>query len=114
MQHARTATGTVAGEILAAIAAENAGAAPMGSVGAVVGANLAAVDEDLAVNGPLLAPGYRRAGRRPRRPAPAVRRRRAVRAAELVARGACATDPTATAFATPPPELETTSAAALG
>jgi orotidine-5'-phosphate decarboxylase len=44
--------------VVAAIAAENRGAEPMGSVGAVVGANLGAVGEDLAVNGPLLAPGY--------------------------------------------------------
>ena len=58
VQHARATTGTVAGEMLAAIAQENAGAAPLGSVGAVVGANLASCDEDLAVNGPLLAPGF--------------------------------------------------------
>ena len=59
VQHATTDRGTtVAAEILAAIAAENAGAESMGSVGAVVGANLADVSEDLAVNGPLLAPGY--------------------------------------------------------
>jgi orotidine 5'-phosphate decarboxylase subfamily 2 len=59
VQHATTRRGaTVASEVLAAIAAENAGADPMGSVGAVVGANLAAADEDFAVNGPLLAPGY--------------------------------------------------------
>jgi orotidine-5'-phosphate decarboxylase len=58
VQHARAATGTVAGEMLAAIKAENAGAAPLGSVGAVVGANLARCDEDLAINGPLLGPGF--------------------------------------------------------
>jgi orotidine-5'-phosphate decarboxylase len=58
VQHARAPTGTVAGEMLAAIAQENAGAAPLGSVGAVVGANLTGCDEDLAVNGPLLAPGF--------------------------------------------------------
>jgi orotidine 5'-phosphate decarboxylase subfamily 2 len=52
-----TGDSTVAGEILAAIAVENAGSAPLGSVGAVVAANLAACSEDLAVNGPLLAPG---------------------------------------------------------
>ncbi|MFF3565524.1 orotidine-5'-phosphate decarboxylase [Streptomyces sp. NPDC002574] len=39
------------------IAAENAGAAPLGSVGAVVGATLERAGVDLAVNGPLLAPG---------------------------------------------------------
>jgi orotidine-5'-phosphate decarboxylase len=59
VQHATTASGaTVAEHILAAIAAENADADPMGSVGAVVGANRAEVTDDLAVNGPLLAPGY--------------------------------------------------------
>lgn len=39
------------------IAAENAGAAPLGSVGAVVGATLDRAGVELAVNGPLLAPG---------------------------------------------------------
>jgi orotidine-5'-phosphate decarboxylase len=59
VQHAVTGEGaTVAAEVLAAIAAENAGVDPIGSVGAVVGANLAGADEDFAVNGPLLAPGY--------------------------------------------------------
>jgi orotidine-5'-phosphate decarboxylase len=58
VQHARTARGTVAGDILAAVAAENAGEPGLGSVGAVVGANLASIREDLAVNGPLLAPGF--------------------------------------------------------
>jgi orotidine-5'-phosphate decarboxylase len=59
VQHAVTGGGaTVAAEVLAAVAAENAGIDPMGSVGAVIGANLADSDEDFAVNGPLLAPGY--------------------------------------------------------
>lgn len=57
-QRAKTASGTVAGDVLAALRAENAGAAPLGSMGAVVGANLASIDEDVAINGPLLAPGY--------------------------------------------------------
>lgn len=57
VQHARAAHGTVAGEILASIAAVNAGIDPMGSVGAVVAANLTGSEEDLAINGPLLAPG---------------------------------------------------------
>ncbi|MDX3077185.1 orotidine-5'-phosphate decarboxylase [Streptomyces sp. NPDC088354] len=39
------------------IAAENAGATPLGSVGAVVGATLDRAGVELAVNGPLLAPG---------------------------------------------------------
>jgi orotidine-5'-phosphate decarboxylase len=59
VQQAVTERGTtVADEILAAIAAENRGAAPIGSTGAVVGANIAGASENLAVNGPLLAPGY--------------------------------------------------------
>lgn len=60
VQHARSADGrTVAQTILDAVAAENAGAVPMGSVGAVVGATVGAGGSahDLAVNGPLLAPG---------------------------------------------------------
>jgi orotidine-5'-phosphate decarboxylase len=47
----------VAQAVLDAIAAENAGAAPLGSVGAVVGATVGDAGVDLAVNGPLLAPG---------------------------------------------------------
>ncbi len=57
VQHARAGTGTVSGEMLAAIRSSNDGVLPMGSVGAVVGANLAELHEDLAINGPLLAPG---------------------------------------------------------
>ncbi len=49
---------TVAGAVLAAVRSENVGATPLGSVGAVVGATLADPDEDLRVNGPLLAPGF--------------------------------------------------------
>ncbi|MBF9068713.1 orotidine-5'-phosphate decarboxylase [Streptacidiphilus fuscans] len=49
---------TVAQSVLAQLAAENAGVQPLGSFGAVVGATLTDVDEaDLAINGPLLAPG---------------------------------------------------------
>ena len=47
-----------AGSILASIAKENTGADPLGSVGAVVAGNLASLDEDVVVNGPLLAPGF--------------------------------------------------------
>ena len=36
----------------------NAGADPLGSFGAVVGATIGETDEDLAIGGPLLAPGY--------------------------------------------------------
>lgn len=58
VQHARTPEGpTVAGTVLSAIAARNAGASPVGSVGAVVGATIGETDEDLDVNGPLLVPG---------------------------------------------------------
>ncbi len=61
VQHARLADGrTVAQSMLDAVAAENAGAQPLGSVGAVVGATIggAGAAHDLsAVNGPLLAPG---------------------------------------------------------
>jgi orotidine-5'-phosphate decarboxylase len=58
VQHARTTAGpTVAGSVLAALAARNAGAAPLGSFGAVVGATIGSTDEDLAINGPLLVPG---------------------------------------------------------
>jgi orotidine-5'-phosphate decarboxylase len=58
VQHATTGDGrTVAGTILAAIAARNAGAASLGSVGAVVGATIGTTGENLDVNGPLLVPG---------------------------------------------------------
>ncbi|WP_371482995.1 orotidine-5'-phosphate decarboxylase [Kitasatospora sp. NBC_00315] len=48
---------TVAASVLRRLAAENAGAEPLGSFGAVVGATLADAGVDLAINGPLLAPG---------------------------------------------------------
>lgn len=58
-QHAAVAGGrTVAGAVLAAVRAENDGASPLGSVGAVVGATLESLHEDVDVNGPLLVPGY--------------------------------------------------------
>jgi orotidine-5'-phosphate decarboxylase len=58
VQGARAAGGgTVAGSVLAQIAARNDDAAPMGSVGAVVGATIGDTDEDLDVHGPLLVPG---------------------------------------------------------
>lgn len=56
---------TVAQTVLDHIAAENRGAAPFGSVGAVVGATLAEADADLAVGGPLLAPGIGAQGAAP-------------------------------------------------
>ncbi|MGW2818713.1 orotidine-5'-phosphate decarboxylase [Streptomyces sp. NPDC001415] len=45
--------------------AENAGAEPMGSVGAVVGATLGDAGVDLDINGPLLAPGIGAQGATP-------------------------------------------------
>ena len=58
VQHARGDDGrTVAGAVLAGIAARNRGAEPLGSVGAVVGATIGETEENLAVNGPLLVPG---------------------------------------------------------
>jgi orotidine-5'-phosphate decarboxylase len=61
VQHARGADGrTVAQTIIDAVGAENAGAAPLGSVGVVVGATVQGVgrEHDLGhLNGPLLAPG---------------------------------------------------------
>ncbi|MBB1254453.1 orotidine-5'-phosphate decarboxylase [Streptomyces alkaliterrae] len=58
VQRATTAGGgTVAQAVLDRIAEENAGADPLGSVGAVVGATLGDTGANLAVNGPLLAPG---------------------------------------------------------
>ncbi len=58
VQHARTADGgTVAGTVLAALRDRNAGADPMGSFGAVVGATIGDTGEELDINGPLLVPG---------------------------------------------------------
>jgi orotidine-5'-phosphate decarboxylase len=57
---------TVAATVLGHLAAENAGAEPLGSVGAVVGATLGDLSAfDLAVNGPLLAPGIGAQGATP-------------------------------------------------
>lgn len=59
VQHATAAGGgTVAGGVLDHLRALNAGADPLGSFGAVVGATLREVAEDLDFNGPILAPGY--------------------------------------------------------
>ncbi|SHN34002.1 orotidine-5'-phosphate decarboxylase [Actinacidiphila paucisporea] len=66
VQRATAADGrTVAQLVLDDIRAENAGAAPLGSVGAVVGATLGEAGVDLAVNGPLLAPGVGAQGATP-------------------------------------------------
>lgn len=56
---------SVAQLMLDRIAAENRGARPLGSVGAVVGATLSEAGADLAVNGPLLAPGIGAQGAAP-------------------------------------------------
>ena len=59
VQHATAADGgTVAGTMLGHLRALNAGAVPLGSFGAVVGATVGEPAEDFAINGPLLAPGY--------------------------------------------------------
>jgi len=58
VQAARSGGSTVAGGVLSAISRENDELEPLGSVGAVVGANLVHVDEDLDIGGPLLAPGF--------------------------------------------------------
>ncbi|MEP6666538.1 MAG: orotidine-5'-phosphate decarboxylase [Nocardioidaceae bacterium] len=58
VQLARHGSETVAGEILDALRRENAASVPLGSFGAVVASNLAELSEDLAINGPLLAPGF--------------------------------------------------------
>lgn len=67
VQHAVRADGsTVAATMLAHLKAENAGAEPLGSFGAVVGATLGELSSyDLAVNGPLLAPGIGAQGATP-------------------------------------------------
>lgn len=69
VQRARREDGrSVAAAVLGHLAAENAGARPLGSFGAVVGATLgprAAEGVDLAINGPLLAPGLGAQGATP-------------------------------------------------
>ncbi len=59
VQHARTPDGrTVAQLVIDEIAQVNAGAYPLGSIGAVVGATVGETGHDLTlINGPILAPG---------------------------------------------------------
>lgn len=57
IQQAASGDVTVAGRILAQLKALNGDRAPMGPFGAVVGATIGSTGEDLAINGPLLAPG---------------------------------------------------------
>ncbi|WP_432092466.1 orotidine-5'-phosphate decarboxylase [Streptomyces sp. bgisy100] len=66
VQRATASTGgSLAQVMLDHIGRENAGAEPLGSVGAVVGATLGDAGADLAVNGPLLAPGIGAQGATP-------------------------------------------------
>lgn len=66
VQRATTADGRALAQVmLDHIAAENSGVTPLGSVGAVVGATLGDARADLAVNGPLLAPGIGAQGATP-------------------------------------------------
>ena len=59
VQHAHVDEGgTVAGRVLDHLRRLNSGAEPLGSFGAVVGATIGETAEDLAFNGPILAPGY--------------------------------------------------------
>lgn len=66
VQRATAADGrSLAQLMLGHMAAENEGATPLGSVGAVVGATLGDAGVDLAINGPLLAPGIGAQGATP-------------------------------------------------
>ncbi|MFI8996518.1 orotidine-5'-phosphate decarboxylase [Streptomyces sp. NPDC053542] len=67
VQHAVRADGaTIGATMLAHLKEENAGAEPLGSFGAVVGATLGDLSSyDLDVNGPLLAPGIGAQGATP-------------------------------------------------
>ncbi|MEU6355066.1 orotidine-5'-phosphate decarboxylase [Streptomyces sp. NPDC047072] len=67
VQHAVRADGrNVGATMLGHLAAENAGEAPLGSFGAVVGATLGDLSSyDLDINGPLLAPGVGAQGATP-------------------------------------------------
>lgn len=58
VQAARDGEVTVAGRILDRLRALNDGAEPLGSFGAVVGATIGSTEEDLDIDGPLLAPGF--------------------------------------------------------
>ncbi|CAN5622666.1 orotidine-5'-phosphate decarboxylase [soil metagenome] len=59
VQHATTDTGeSVAARMLDHLRVLNAGAEPLGSFGAVVGATIGDTGVDFAFNGPILAPGY--------------------------------------------------------
>jgi orotidine-5'-phosphate decarboxylase len=59
IQQARGADGRTIGQIVVdEVAAHNAAASPLGSIGLVIGATIGAVEVDLSkLNGPILAPG---------------------------------------------------------
>ncbi|MFE3120301.1 orotidine-5'-phosphate decarboxylase [Streptomyces niveus] len=66
VQRSTTADGRPLAQLmLDHMAAENSGVAPLGSIGAVVGATLGEVGVDLGINGPLLAPGIGAQGATP-------------------------------------------------
>ena len=58
VQQARTQSGTVAQTVLDHLRDLNDGAEPLGSFGAVVGANLDPGEHRLDIGGPILAPGF--------------------------------------------------------
>lgn len=58
VQRARVDGGTVAGRMLDHLRRLNDDVGPLGSFGAVVGATIGSTEEDLAFNGPVLAPGF--------------------------------------------------------
>jgi len=58
VQAARLDGVTVAGRVFDHLRRLNEGAEPLGSFGAVIGATIGTAEEDLAFNGPILAPGY--------------------------------------------------------
>jgi orotidine-5'-phosphate decarboxylase len=58
VQEAQTADGTVADVVLDHLRALNAGAEPLGSFGAVVGATIDGTGHRLDIGGPVLAPGF--------------------------------------------------------
>ncbi len=58
VQHARSGEQSVAATVLDQLRTLNAGAEPLGSFGAVVGATIGSTEEDFAISGPILAPGY--------------------------------------------------------
>ena len=76
-QHARLADGrTVAQAVVDDLAARNAGAPVLGSLGVVVGATIGDVDLDLdALHGPVLVPGIGAQGGGGRRRPPDLRHR---------------------------------------